>query len=48
MVSEKSNIKVKIPRISKKMLLLSKKGPPTLPEVPYNIIKFLFYLLCSF
>ena len=40
MVSEKSNIKVKILRINNIMLLLSEKGSPSLPEVPYNIIRF--------
>ena len=40
MVSEKSNIKVKILRINNIMLLLSEKGSPSLPEVPYIIIRF--------
>ena len=40
MVSEKSNIKVKVLLINNIMLLLSEKGSPTLPEVPYNIIRF--------
>ena len=40
MVSEKSNIKVKILRINNMMLLLSEKRSPSLPEVPYNIIGF--------
>ena len=40
MVSEKSNIKVKILRINNIMLLLSEKGSPSLPEVPYKIIRF--------
>ena len=40
MVSEKSNIKVKILRINNMMLLLSEKRSPSLPEVLYNIIGF--------
>ena len=40
MVSEKSNIKVKILRINNIMLLLNEKGSQSLPEVPYNIIRF--------
>ena len=40
MVSEKSNIKVKVLLINNIMLLLSEKESPTLPLVPYNIIRF--------
>ena len=40
MVSEKSNIKVKVLLINNIMLLLSEKESPTLPEVSYNIIRF--------
>ena len=40
MVSEKSNIKVKVLLKNNIMLLLSEKESPTLPEVPYNIIRF--------